>query len=203
MSCSKSDKDCFCTSVGISPSDTRGADILITDVQEFYYTEVISEKGKSLIDNFPEMVSETGEIDKTKFTANPKLKFSLGELQTKLKEIFESDIWKKQSMNCLGCGACAFSCPTCTCFDIQDESNPYNGKRLRLWDSCGFGLFTLHASGHNPRHDQSQRWRNRLYHKFDYSVKNLDEVSCVGCGRCIRACPGGMDISEHISDLVK
>ena len=42
------------------------------------------------------------------------------------------------------------------------------GKRLRCWDSCGFALFTLHTSGHNPRQTQAQRWRQRLLHKFSY-----------------------------------
>ena len=42
-------------------------------------------------------------------------------------------------------------CPTCWCFDIQDEGPDKNsGERIRLWDSCMFPLFTLHGGrGHN------------------------------------------------------
>ncbi len=63
----------------------------------------------------------------------------------------DAAVWVEQSLRCLGCGACAFVCPTCACFDIQDEARPLRATRLRCWDSCGFGLFTLHTSGHNPR----------------------------------------------------
>jgi ferredoxin len=203
LSCTKSDDYCFCTSVGISPADTKGSDILLTDTGDLYYTEIVSEKGKKIESDYAYIFEETPEIDKSKYIAKPEIKFNLNDIQGKLDGIFESDTWKEQSMACLGCGACAYSCPTCSCFDIQDEANPYNGQRIRVWDSCGLGLFTLHASGHNPRNVQSQRWRNRIYHKFDYSVKNLDTVSCVGCGRCIRVCPGGMNISEQLAGLVK
>jgi hypothetical protein len=66
--------------------------------------------------------------------------------------------------------------------DIQDEADTRGGQRLRAWDSCGLRLFTLHASGHNPRSKQSQRWRQRIYHKFAYYPDRFKTLGCVGCG---------------------
>lgn len=53
--------------------------------------------------------------------------------------------------------------------------------------------------GHNPRLRQWNRFRQRLYHKFypDKFGRNL----CTGCGRCIEACPAGMDLIEILEGL--
>ena len=114
----------------------------------------------------------------------------------KLWEVFDHPIWKEVAERCLACGACTYLCPTCHCFDIQDEVMKSSGQRVRNWDSCMFPLFTLHGSGHNPRTRQGERWRQRLQHKFNYYVENFGCTACVGCGRCIVNCPVNIDIRE-------
>jgi formate hydrogenlyase subunit 6/NADH:ubiquinone oxidoreductase subunit I len=104
-------------------------------------------------------------------------------------------------MRCLGCGACAYVCPTCACFDIQDEGTGNKGTRVRCWDSCAFSLFTLHTSGHNPREEQTERWRQRILHKFLYMPERQQVYGCVGCGRCSRGCPVDMNILEHLKKI--
>ena len=99
---------------------------------------------------------------------------------------FESPEWKNMTLRCLGCGACAFNCPTCHCFDIADEGNAAGGAGVRNWDACQFGLFSLHASGHNPRDVQPKRQRQRIYHKFKSYPEKFGATLCTGCGNCTR-----------------
>jgi formate hydrogenlyase subunit 6/NADH:ubiquinone oxidoreductase subunit I len=204
ISCSESDEYCFCTSVGGAPGDIAGSDILLTKIEgESYLAEVLTEKGKALITMAPELFAPAGNEDKDKHLARVKRQFDLDKLVKKLPGMFDASIWIDQSLRCLGCGACSYACPACSCFDIQDETEGSDGLRLRCWDSCGFGQFTLHTSGHNPRGVQSQRWRQRIMHKFSYQPDQLKVVGCVGCGRCSRACPADMNILHQIKDILE
>lgn len=202
LSCKEADNACFCTSVGSNPASTKGSDLNLTLIEnDTYYVEVITEKGQELINYSADLFQDTKEIDKSKYIANVPQKFDVEKAKQNIDSIFESPLWVKDSLACLGCGICAYACPTCTCFDIQDIGSQFNGSRVRNWDSCAFDLFTKHASGHNPRPVQSQRWRNRIKHKFEYSVENLGLISCVGCGRCIRSCPTSMNIVKTVQIL--
>jgi ferredoxin len=203
LSCTQSDEYCFCTSVGCSPGNPDGSDVLLTPIRdEGYLVEIISEKGKAWCEKYNSFFEDApANIRKEDYLAEVPIKFDVEEMCRKLPEMFESDDWKVQSERCTGCGTCAFVCPVCACFDIQENDRGSSGSRIRCWDSCGFSLFTLHTSGHNPREVQNQRWRQRIMHKFSYMPERLSVTGCTGCGRCSRACPVDMNLSEQLLKL--
>jgi len=204
FACTHSDEYCFCTAVGGGPGNTKGSDIQMTVISpNEMMVEILTEKGKEAADLFNDLLTTSEKtIDKNTYLADVQVAFDLEQVVKNATASFDkSALWLEQSLRCIGCGACAFVCPTCACFDIQDEQNKKSGARLRLWDSCGFSLFTLHTSGHNPRSVQSQRWRQRIMHKFSYMPEQLNVVGCVGCGRCSRACPADMNIKDHLTSI--
>jgi sulfhydrogenase subunit beta (sulfur reductase) len=206
VACTTADEYCFCTSVGGGPGDIKGSDILLTPIEnDAYLADILTPKGEALVALAPELFGAAPpQLNKDKYLAKVSPRFDYKKLRQRLPELFKNDaVWVEQSLRCLGCGACAFVCPTCVCFDIQDEPGKDGGVRLRCWDSCGFSLFTLHTSGHNPRSVQSQRWRQRVMHKFSYFEDRLGFIGCVGCGRCSRSCPADMNLVEHLVSLAE
>lgn len=202
FSCSRSDDYCFCTSVNGGPGNIAGSDVLFTKLSGGdYLAEVVTGKGKSLVDENKNLFEVKSEESKEPNLAVVATRFNQEEIQAKLKDLFENPVWDDKSRACLGCGSCSYVCPVCSCFDIQDEAHGNKGIRLRCWDSCGYGLFTMHTSGHNPRNTQGSRWRQRILHKFLYMPNKSKVAGCVGCGRCSRSCPADINILDTLTSI--
>jgi ferredoxin len=184
LACTSRDEECFCTSVGLGPDAERGSDAMLFDRGDgTFLVKSLTEKGRALL----------GASDSSAGAAErAPARFDAAQVAQFAKEHFDDAFWREHALACLGCGACAFTCPVCHCFDIVDEGNPREGVRARNWDACQFPLFTAHASGHNPRRGQGERQRQRIYHKFYLYPEKFGEILCTGCGNCARNCPVGL-----------
>ena len=196
LACASADDQCFCTSVGGRPDSTAGADAILrpADGAKRFIFDALGEKGQVIAAAAGDLLTEA--VATVDAPADVPQRFDARTVTRWLADNFDSPLWKELSLTCLGCGACAYACPACHCFDIQDEATRTQGVRYRNWDTCGLGLFTLHASGHNPRPDQSARWRQRVMHKFCYFPQRFEMLACTGCGRCGRLCQAGLAMAE-------
>ncbi len=200
--CSAPCSTCFCTSAGSGPFSESGLDVLLVADGDNFLARVITERGEKFM-------AAAGWDAAAGDDADARIEALRAEAESRIASHIETDnlrsqdtlslhgaaFWEEVSFACINCGTCTYLCPTCWCFDIQDENRGKQGMRIRNWDSCMFPLFTLHGSGHNPRGKKVQRVRQRFMHKLKYYVdKYEDGIQCVGCGRCVQHCPVNIDI---------
>lgn len=200
---------CFCTSAGSGPYNDAALDVLLADSDGAILANAVTEKGEKLLaaagwdaaldDSLAETLAAQKEAAEAKVTAQVTTDKLAGH---DTMALYNASFWEDVSFSCINCGTCTFLCPTCWCFDIQDETHGTKGQRMRNWDSCMFPLFTLHGSGHNPRGQKVQRVRQRFMHKLKYYVDKYENgIQCVGCGRCVMYCPVNIDI-RRVAELM-
>ena len=191
------DEYCFCTSLGAD--DTRqDADLFLTPVMDGYVGEVLTEKGEALLLDAPDRRPPTQE-ELAAFQAWPEEKRRLttlrllgevSEYPDLLEERYYSEAWPDTARRCYSCGTCTNACPTCICFDLQDEVelSLRAGRRVRQYDSCQHVEFALVAGPHNFRPKRPDRVRHRWFRKFAWLHREYGFPFCVGCGRCTQEC---------------
>ena len=209
LACNVPKSTCFCTSLEGHPFKKDDVDIFLVDLGEKYLVESITDKGNSLLKKLSWLKEpKKGDIQKAielskKAEQSFETKLDLSNIDKILDPNFNHPIWKEISEICISCGTCSYLCPTCTCFDVIDETDQYKnrGRRIRIWDTCQSCLYTLHTSGHNPRDSCIERCRNRIMHKFSYYPENYNTLGCVGCGRCVQLCPVNNDLRTIINKI--
>ena len=207
LGCTNPCESCFCTSLGINPGESKDVDLMLTDIGDELLIEEITDKGKALLAECS-VLEEANPADEAsaqdaKKTVYSKVtrKIDTEIINKKMAPSFENhEFWEKVAAKCISCGICTFLCPTCYCFDINDEQFQGDGARYRNWDCCSFPTYTQ-MPAENPREDKWRRVRQKVYHKYEFYPTLFDVIACTGCGRCIRLCPVNWDISQVLSNL--
>jgi len=117
----------------------------------------------------------------------------------------DGKIWEELEKICLGCGICTYVCPLCYCFDVEDKTDYSTGEctRCRNWDACTLPTFAEIAGGKNFRPALKNRYFNWYFHKFVRGLEEYGQAQCVGCGRCSKFCPAGINVENVLDRIVR
>jgi len=209
---------CFCTVMGEKPYPTEGFDINISPTESGYVVETGSELGEEVLKSCGDILQPADdailqERDKNRAAMVEKVTASAAkkglqpgmDFTTAVRESYGSEVWEEFAEDCVECGACNFVCCTCHCFLLADGLSKDKNvpARVKQWDSCLLMNFARVAGGANPRKHRAARLYNRFSKKFLFFPENIERYACDGCGRCIEACTGKIDIREVLKKVVK
>ena len=125
----------------------QGFDLFLTDIGPRYVVAVGTKKGEDLLDKYAASKPSTQEEIAKRAEIQEKIPylFSLNTVTTPYSELprllgdhAESKLFEELAEKCFSCGSCNLVCPTCYCFDVQDDMslNLSDGERVRFWDGC-------------------------------------------------------------------
>ncbi len=192
----------FSRSVGITVEEMDGFDLFLDRTNDGYNVTVLTDRGAHLVNNQSYfMENATCEIPNRQF--HNKIKYNYNRLPEVFDQAWNSPVWDQVAAKCVGCGTCNLVCPTCYCFNVDDEVDLdlKNGSRQRTWDGCMLNNFAAVAGGENFRKSLAERQRHRIYRKFKYITDVTGEPWCVGCGRCTAYCTADISIVDIVNRL--
>ena len=206
---------CFCTFLGGQPFPAGGYDLNLSPLLDGFLVEAGSACGTTLLDRARALLAETSPEhiearDRARAAARAKVDQNVAQaglrnvsdLRERVRNSRSNPLWERLAQECVECAACNFICPTCHCFLLVDVEERQGFRRFKDWDACLYRAFALEAAGANPRPRRADRLHGRLEKKFDFLVANAGTWGCVGCGRCIEACAGRIDLRETLRELI-
>ena len=216
VDCTYAKETCFCLAMDGAPYPKKYFDLSLSSVNGLFLVESASDRGSLIIDRFRMFFknADSGDVDarrsgrdrvskEVKDFIDKRGTKNTSEIKGAVKNNYDLlELWKDFASTCVECGACNLVCPTCHCFLLFDEKSKAGPSRHRAWDACLYNTFARVAGGANPRKHLYERLRNRFDKKFAFFPETLDYFACTGCGRCIEACPGDIDLREVLKGLV-
>lgn len=207
LNCSRPGPECFCLSVGGGPALDAGYDLAMTDIGEAYVVEAGTRAGEETVRRSGLRKAAAFHLEEREQVLRAAVSSFTKGMRADAGRLMEKGtchpVWSGVARECLGCGACTAVCPTCFCYAAADRLgfDLRSGTRVRTRDSCLRPGRALIAGGHNFREERTARIRHRVYHKVVYHRLQFGTPGCVGCGRCIRACIKGIDMTAVVQDL--
>jgi len=172
---------CFCVAVGNTPYPEGLADIIFSDVEGGKLVAAATERGEELLkehgENFSAATeSQLSEQKEKREVIKEKVKACLKEQGIEMPEDIAEVLQRKWPDK-------IWEKVSETCVE------------------CGACNFTRVAGGANPNKQREVRLRHRLERKFIAPYEAEEGYACSGCGRCIDACIGKLDMRKIIQEV--
>jgi len=210
--CSNPAQSCFCNVMGGHPYAQSGFDLNISQISGGFMIEAGSQKGGDFIQKHSQLFTVAGQdqlaerqknrerTQKQLEQNNADMKFDV-PVNTIVENSQDSEVYDQQAATCVECQACTRVCPTCHCFYLYDSVQKDYFVKMKMWDSCMRLAYARVAGGENPRKVLGDRLRHRFMHKLSYFLDRYGIDMCVGCGRCVDAEAGDVDIRTVLKKL--
>lgn len=172
----------FCASMGTGPGATEGYDLALTETEDGYVVQAGTPAGRDVMHQLQiepatadDLTAREYVLERTAFQLRERL--DLADLPSILDSESNHPFWQQLESRCIDCGTCTMACPTYLGDSAQTE-----------------GL-------EPPARNHVSRIKQRLYEKLDRFAQAHGLPACVGCGRCVRWCPAGIDVTEVVAAL--
>ena len=118
----------FCASMGTHLID-EGFDLLVTDLGDRVVITEGTNEGRSLLEDHADAEEATAEDEEAVRRLREELPSKYArevlvdqkEWPSVLEDNYDHPVWGEQARKCLTCGTCTLVCPTCVCYDVDDE----------------------------------------------------------------------------------
>jgi sulfhydrogenase subunit beta (sulfur reductase) len=210
--CSAPGETCFCHLLGGKPYAEEGFDLNVSRLADGYVLQSGSARGRAFLFSHAELfgdvpdplLAERAERREEALRQAARAQEAI-PVEMPLKELVErgqdSDSFDQEARTCVECQGCTRICPTCHCFYLYDTKQQDYFAKMKMWDSCMRIGYAGVAGGANPRKGLGDRLRHRFMHKFVWFPDRYGTEMCVGCGRCIDAETGDVDVRRILRRL--
>ncbi|MBN1770933.1 MAG: 4Fe-4S dicluster domain-containing protein [Deltaproteobacteria bacterium] len=197
LACTCPRMSCFCTSMGGGPAGVRGADLLIVPAGGDLLLKRQTARGDELLASSADLLTPAAadvvhSAAETVRAAEEHVALAVpGDSFGEPSSAFGTAAWRELVESCRGCGVCVTLCPTrgrgeSSAEGGHDDDRPApHGEAPAGGDAPEAGRATLER--------RDRWWRDRLERRFGRGSVARGGPLCVGCGRCIRYCPAGLD----------